>query len=234
MQIHDQETKNVVKNQHGSVINVALLILILIFLIGIGLHKISTTDIKIASNIKTATTTFYETEAALDTASELLEQNIACPLGFSDTASATDNLRTDWEVIEGQIMVKNIRFWRNKVAGDPQIDREDTAFSAAAAGDPSRADEYPGMDAYYPADFDFANSPENPLTTLSFGGATRFAKGSAIQMAAGYEGLGKGAGAGGASIIYDVYGKRYGFDNSECLLTIEWVHKIGFGGSCQY
>ena len=40
------------RNQNGSEINVALLILILIFLIGIGLHKISTTDVKIASNIK--------------------------------------------------------------------------------------------------------------------------------------------------------------------------------------
>jgi hypothetical protein len=53
-------------------------------------------------------------------------------------------------------------------------------------------------------------------------------------MAAGYEGLGKGAGAGGASIIYDVYVQRYGDENSEGLHTIEWVHKLGFGGSCQY
>ena len=42
----------VMNNQRGSVINVALLILILIFLVGIGLHKISTTDIKISSNLR--------------------------------------------------------------------------------------------------------------------------------------------------------------------------------------
>ena len=77
-----EDIRNIYMNQRGSVINVALLILILIFLIGIGLHKISTTDIKIASNIKTATTTFYETESGLDAAAELLEQNIACPVGF--------------------------------------------------------------------------------------------------------------------------------------------------------
>ena len=226
--------RKIVMNQRGSVINVALLILILIFLIGIGLHKISTTDIKIASNIKTATTTFYETESGLDAASELLEQNIACPVGFSDTDDTVDNLRSEWEIIEGQIMVKNLRFWRNESAGDPAIDRDDTTFSSAAAGLPDRADEYPGIDAYYPPDFDPATNPDAPLTTISVGGAARFSKGSAIQMAAGYEGLGKGAGAGGASIIYDVYVQRYGAENSEGLHTIEWVHKLGFGGTCQY
>jgi hypothetical protein len=226
--------KKIFMNQRGSVINVALLILILIFLVGIVLHRISTTDIKIASNIKTDTTTFYETEAGLDAASELLEQNIACPTGFADTDDTTDNLRTGWEIIEGQVMVKNLRFWRNRRAGDTAIDRDDTTFSSAAAGNPTRADEYPDIDAYYPPDFDPSTDPDAPLTTMSIGGAARFSKGSAIQMAAGYEGLGKGAGAGGASIIYDVYVRRYGLDNSEALHTIEWVHKLGFGGTCQY
>ena len=57
---------HVFSNQHGSVINVALLILILIFLIGIGLSKMSTTDIKIANNIKQDMATFYEADAALE------------------------------------------------------------------------------------------------------------------------------------------------------------------------
>ena len=226
--------KAVFLNQRGSVINVALLILILIFLVGIGLHKISTTDIKIASNIKTDTTTFYETESSLDGASELLEQNIACPVGFTDTDGTVDGLRTGWESIEGEIMVKNLAFWRNKFAGDPSIDREDDTFSSAALSNPNRPDEYPDIDAYYPADYDPATDPDTPLTTISIGGAARYSKGSAIQMAAGYEGLGKGAAAGGASIIYDVYVKRYGADNSEGFHTIEWIHKLGFGGSCQY
>ena len=234
-----EDIRSIVMNQRGSVINVALLILILIFLVGIGLHKISTTDIKIASNIKTATTTFYETESGLDAASELLEQNIACPTGFADTDDTVDNLRSEWEIIEGQIMVKNLTFWRNKSAGDPSIDREDITFSSAAVDpdgvlDPDRTDEYPGIDAYYPPDYDPATNPDVPLTTISIGGAARYAQGSAIQMAAGYEGLGKGSGAGGASIIYDVYVQRYGDENSEALHTIEWVHKLGFGGSCQY
>jgi hypothetical protein len=218
------------------VINVALLILILIFLVGIGLHKISTTDIKISNNMKTAATTFYETEAALESASELLEQNIDCPTGFYNTDHTIDDLRFEWEIIEGQIMVKNLRFWRNASAGDPAgYPEQKIMFSSAKDTDPFRADEYPGIDAYYPADYDPATNPDQPLTTISIGGASRFSKGSAIQMAAGYEGLGKGAAGGGGSIIYDVYVNRYGVENSSNMHTIEWIHKIGFGsGLCRY
>ncbi|MFC1837405.1 hypothetical protein ACFLYW_01830, partial [Thermodesulfobacteriota bacterium] len=64
--------------------------------------------------------------------------------------------------------------------------------------------------------------------------ATRFSTGSAIQMAAGYEGLGKGSAGGGASIIYDVYAMRYGERNSAALHYIQWIHKLGLGGTCNY
>ena len=90
-------------------INVALLILILIFLVGIGLHKISTTDIKIASNMKTEATTFYEAEAGLEAASELAELNVVCPMGFGDATD--DGLPTGWEKIEGNFMVTDTWFW---------------------------------------------------------------------------------------------------------------------------
>ena len=91
----------IINNKRGSVINVALLILILIFLVGIGLSKISTTDIKIASNMKTAAETFYEADAGLDAASELAELNVVCPKGFGDTPTLGDGLPLGWENIEG-------------------------------------------------------------------------------------------------------------------------------------
>ena len=43
-------------------------------------------------------------------------------------------------------------------------------------------------------------------------------------MAAGYEGLGKGAAAGGASIIYDVYARRIGINNTSSTHFMQWVH----------
>ena len=213
----------IVSNQRGSVINVALLILILIFLVGIGLNKISTTDIKIATNIKTDTITFYEAESGLDAAADILELNIPCSLGFSDTPTASDGLPDGWEKIAGMVTVTNLTLWRNEAAGDP-----------TGNPDPDDKDALPEIDAFYPPDYDGSEEPDAPHTNFSIGGTTRFSRGAAIQMAAGYEGLGKGAGGGGASIIYDVLVQRYGSDKSEALHMIQWVHKLGLGGSCQF
>ena len=64
--------------------------------------------------------------------------------------------------------------------------------------------------------------PDKPHTNFSLGGTTRFSRGSAIQMAAGYEGLGKGAAAGGASIIFDIYASAIG-DNSSSATAYDPV-----------
>jgi len=195
-------------NQHGSVINVALLILILIFLIGIGLSKMSTTDIKIASNIKQDTTTFYEADAGLDSAGELIEQNLACITGFRDHGN------DGTEIIGGYYFVNNLDFAHNaRDEGEmPSIDSSDADF-------------------YYPPNY---GAETDPHTNIRVGGAGRFSKGSAIQMAAGYEGLGKGAASGGASIIFDVYSQRIGANNSSSTHYMQWVHLLGTSGDCYY
>ena len=211
-------------NQHGSVINVALLILILIFLIGIGLNKISTTDIKIAGNMKTNTTTFYEADAGLDAASELVELNVVCPKGFGDTKDDSDPtpLPAGWVNIEGSFMVTDNWFWLRETADEP-------------AGNPDQDDEG-ALDedivAYYPADYEGDQEPDRPHTNISIGSRTRYARGSAIQMAAGYEGLGKGAAGGGGSIVFDIYATSYGERNSESHHYIQWVHLIKAGEIC--
>ena len=221
-----------VNNRRGSVINVALLILILIFLIGLGLHKISTTDVKISTNMKTKATTFYEAEAGLEAASELAELNALCT-GFSDTDTGTDGLPAGWENIEGVLMVTDLDLWNNSSnATPPEV--------GDPAGFPDLAGTLAGtyilpefIDAYYPPDYD--GSEEMEHTNISIGGETRFATGSAIQMAAGYEGLGRGAAIGGGNIIFDILVRRYGKERSTALHTIQWVHKIGVLGSiCNY
>ena len=219
-----------VHNERGSVINVALLILILIFLIGIGLNKISTTDIKIASNMKTEATTFYGAEAGLEGISELLELNVACPTGFSNTADipAPDD---EWEKIRGRFIITNRQFWREESAGDPTGNpKTNPDIVAYYIEDPTKA-YVPYVDEdgeTWPFD------PNEPHTSFSVGGPTRFSRGSAIQMAAGYEGMGKGAAAGGASIIYDIFSMRYGENDSEAQNMIQWIHLLGLGGACSY
>ena len=210
-------------NQHGSVINVALLILILIFLIGIGLSKMSTTDIKIANNIKQDMATFYEADAGLEATGEMIEQNLACITGFTDTPTGTDGLPNGHEIIGGMFYVNAVDFAFNKRKKGVRPGIDMNAVDA---------DGELIVDFFYPPDP--AMDLGDPHTTISVGGATRFSKGSAIQMAAGYEGLGKGSGAGGASIIYDVYAQRIGINNTSSLHYMQWVHLIKPSPGCNF
>jgi len=212
----------IINNNKGSVINVALLILILIFLVGIGLNKISTTDIKIASNMKTEATTFYESDAGLDAASELVELNVVCPKGFGD--DTTDGLPGGWENIEGTFMVTDTWFWLRDNAAEPTGNPDPDQVLAGTFNE--------DIVAYYPADYQGDEEPDRPHTNISVGSRTRYARGSAIQMAAGYEGLGKGAAAGGGSIIFDIYSMRYGEHNSKSDHFIQWVHLVKAGEIC--
>ena len=223
---------NTLNNSRGSVINVALLILILIFLVGLGLHKMSTTDVKISTNMKTQATTFYGAEAGLEAASELAELNALCT-GFSDTDTGIDGLPTGWENIEGVLMVTDLDLWNNASNAIPTEVGDPAGFpdlAGALAGTYTLPDF---IDAYYPPDYD--GSEEMEHTNISIGGETRFATGSAIQMAAGYEGLGRGSAVGGGNIVFDILVRRYGNERSTALHTIQWVHKIGVLGSiCNY
>ncbi|KPK26040.1 MAG: hypothetical protein AMJ61_10130 [Desulfobacterales bacterium SG8_35_2] len=207
----------VLSNQHGSVINVALLILILIFLIGIGLSRMSTTDIKIANNIKKDMATFYEADAGLDAAAELIEQNMYCgTAGFMDTDTATDTLPAGEEIIGGYFYVKNLDFGTNNRRDEaiiPSIDSSDADF-------------------YFPPG-DYVADPAAPHTNIRLGGRIGLARGAAIQMAAGYEGLGKGAAGKGFNYLFDVYSQRIGGNNSSALHFMQYVY-VDSGGSCNY
>ena len=85
-------------------------------------------------------------------------------------------------------------------------------------------------DFYFPS----TSSNNEPHTNLTVGGPTTLAQGGAIQMAAGYEGKGKGAPSGGAHILYDIFAERNGLFNSKSLVRLQWRHVVGQEGSCSY
>ena len=118
------------------------------------------------------------------------------------------------EIISGKILVIDLDFAHNerKVAFIPSIDSSDADF-------------------YYPPNY---GDETDPHINIKVGGATRFSKGSAIQMAAGYEGLGKGAASGGASIIYDVFSQSIGLNNTSSTHFMQWVHLIKPSPGCYY
>ena len=74
----------------------------------------------------------------------------------------------------------------------------------------------------------------DPHTNIKLYGVTELSTGTAIQMAAGYEGKGKGAATGGGHIVYDLYSQRRGQASCESCIAIQYRHVIGQEGVCIY
>lgn len=63
-------------------------------------------------------------------------------------------------------------------------------------------------------------------TYLLFGANSELSSGGAVQMAAGYEGVGKGAAGGGAWLIYDVRALHEGVNNGRAQVKGQWLHVL--------
>jgi Tfp pilus assembly protein PilX len=192
-------------SERGSVLVISMLVLVLLTLIGIAATTTTTIETHIAGNERFHTVAFYEADAGVELAQELLEQNIACPEGFTANSSGG-------ALVEGNIMVDedSLAFFHNNEASMP-CDTE--------------------RDAYLPAYYG-----DGPHTNLTFGGRTVHSHGSALQMAAGYEGIGKGAAGGGAYVLYDILAQHRGTAQSESLVRAQWRHIIILSreGECKY
>ncbi len=203
------EKQLLVNNQRGSVLNVALLILILVTLIVVFLNRSSTTDVKIAANIKSEQTNFYRADSGVDAGSEVLEQNFNCSMGFS----------ANYPV--GAPIHRRI--------GDMLIDQNslEMAYSTvmvAPATDTTRT-------MYMPYDY----AAGAPHTNLSIGPVDIDLMDEIIsdEMHAGYEGLGIGQ-TGGMRLGYDIYSTRVGLNNSAKTIWLRWIHIVGMEGECVY
>ncbi|WP_339137946.1 MAG: PilX N-terminal domain-containing pilus assembly protein [Candidatus Electrothrix sp. GW3-4] len=73
-----------------------------------------------------------------------------------------------------------------------------------------------------------------PFVLIKIGGETKAKTGSALQMAAGYLGLGQGAAGGGTELIYDIKARQRGRNGSESLVCVKYVHVLGSAGNCNY
>jgi hypothetical protein len=185
-----------VSNQRGAAIVLVLIMLAAAIIIGVTSISTSNTELQSATQEVRHKVAFYAADGGTEFGAEVLEQNIACPGGFSISTV-------------GDIDVDNASLWMNASATKPS--------------DTSR-------DFYYPSGY----SAGEPHTNLTVGGVTTLAAGGAIQMAAGYEGKGKGAPSGGAHILYDIYSEHLGRFNSKALVLLQWRHVIGQEGACLY
>ncbi len=191
-------------NPNGGVTIAALLILAVLTIIGISSISTSNMEVQIATNDKIHKMAFYAADGGAELGTELLELNIACASGF-----ANDNLQIN------NVTVVDKDFWM-------QDDEPKDGFGNVAA---------------YPSDTEQdvqIDGTSGPHTNLSIFGATSFGVGGAIEMAAGYEGKGKGAAGGGVSLLYQIFSQHQGFADSESVVAIQWRHNIGSEGTCMY
>ena len=205
-------TSHIDTGQQGFVLVGALLIMLLLVLIGISATTSTNLELQIATVDRTHSETFYSTEAGLEIATALLEENISCPEGFSGNQ---DRLIGPIRVYED-----SLAFWQN----DPPDNNEILAFldDPANWSDFTIGPEYPWI---FP-------SPDR-ATNVIMGGNVTFPPGAALQMAAGYVGLGKAAASGGSIILYDIYTQHLGLQNSETALHLQWRHVVGQEGPCR-
>lgn len=213
-------------SQQGFVLVGALLIMLLLVLIGISATTSTNLELQIATAERAHSETFYHADSGLEIASALVEENTSCPEGFL-AGPAGDR----WI---GPIQVYNlandpfIPFWQNNIPNNAAI----LAFlnNPTGAADGSTAPQ---------ADFSLTNlypwifpDPDRG-THVRLGGQTAVSPGAALQMAAGYVGLGKAAASGGTSLLYDIYVQHQGLQNSQTALHIQWRHVVGREGPCR-
>ncbi len=193
------------KQENGSIIVIALVILMMMTVIGISLTTTASIELQIAGNDKLHKGAFYQADGGLEIAAEMVEQNIGCMSGF--TANDGDDAVIGDDA-DSAVRVDNLAFWQK--------------VDATVPSDANR-------DFYFPN-----NYGSSAHTNITIGGNSSYSKGSAIQMVSGYEGKGKGAGAGGSYIMYDVFAQHVGPSNSESIVQVQWRHVIGQEGACNY
>ncbi|MDW7773826.1 MAG: pilus assembly PilX N-terminal domain-containing protein [Desulfobulbaceae bacterium] len=208
------------KNEQGFVLVTALLIMLVLTVIGIAGSINTSTELLIAGNDRTFKETFFNADGGAEVGQELLEQNLACITGFPEKNNFAQAALNGGSLIENFIYVKSPDFWRNFSPTDiPSDFNDDDTYGIQ------------NRDIFFPLD---SYNKTDPHTNLNIAGSTKLTTGSAIQMAAGYEGKGYALGAGGAYLIYDILSQHLGKNNSESIIHVFYRHIIGNEGSCYY
>ena len=189
--------------QRGSAMVMALFILAILTLVGMLAARSTTVEVQMAANELHHREAFYAVEGVAEMVAELLEQNIACPNGFADTA-----------VRGGLVQVDTPDFWKN---GPVATWLPENGLDSASARDmriPSGTED------------------SEPHTNVFIGGMPVISPGNAQQTAAGYDGIGRSAASHGTHIIYDQIFRHSGPLDTEAVLRIQWRHVVGTEGPC--
>ncbi len=219
------------QKEGGFVLIVAMLILLLLSVIGITVIRTANTDLQIAGNDRRAKHAFYKADGGTEAAIEMLEENLACPGGFQAPATFNNDDASTFLNLGG-VDVFDVQF-----AGD--LSENDIPRGSSLPA-PTGLDLVPS-DSYRTLRIsdDLSGAPASrndvaPHINLAVFGTSGFAHGSALQMSAGYQGLGYSTAGGGGIKKMDIYSRYDGPVSATAKIFLEYVHLIGSEGSCRY
>ena len=225
-----KKQKNYAGGEEGFVMIASLLILMILTLMGVAVNRNTTTEWQIAMNDRIHKDAFYNADAATELASEILEQSVAC-LGFDKYKDTANGLKLSGAAgYDAHIDKESLGFWRNYSPNGISFPNTDpTDFSSG------------NRDIVYPAVVDTSGAFNGTQTAallhhanIKIGGNTKLTAGAAIQMAAGYEGVGKSIAMNGAVLLYDIKVTEFGERGSISRISVQYGHVLGSEGSCNY
>ena len=221
-----------INNEKGFVLITGLLILMILTLLGLAATTNTSIELQIAGNDRLQKETLYQAEAGAITGTEVLENNFNCVTGFTLNPGSAGT--TKWSNMNATIRA----FERKADRGDAGSPDNSIAFWRNIDLNPVKnpSGYYIGIPAQADASYPIANldpdgdgDPSDDLPETGYlyiAGETQMLPGGALQMAAGYEGKGKGAGAGGVAKIMDIYSQFSGALDSESIILFGWRHLV--------
>ena len=234
-------------NQNGSTaIIMAILLLAILTILGLATMNSSITETGIATNDMIYKDSFIEADGGTEVGRELLEQNIAC-LGFTGTGVTTSITHSGYAIDPGNNKTNIVDVveipgerdatdsalpWMNNNIQDYFL-REDPPWvnSGGTTTQPADIPKDNVRDFSYPFQTN-AHTPAAYTNVIAYG-LTTLSTGSAVQMAAGYDGKGKGAASGGGKIVYQI-DSRFNGERDSYAIKLRWRHLIGHEDSCLF
>jgi hypothetical protein len=187
-------------NETGSVLILALMLILLLTLTGLWSTQTSTVNTRISANENLYNVAFYAADGGSEVAAGLLENTI-WERGFcTDDEMLNNDIHNYGNVV---IICTVDPFYTN------------TSLDVRAA--------------YFPRSVPriIPDGNTSSVTDLYIAGNATLSTGGAIQMISGYEGKGKGSAGGGGWVTYDVRSQHRNLQNkSEAMVEIRWRHVL--------
>lgn len=233
------------RNEEGFALIFGLVVMVILSIIGIAALTNTSLELQIAGNERLHKETFYKAESGDMLTSNIIEENIYCADGFNKTGTSTYNVYTysaagvgdpdnTWSnnVDVSEFGTVRTHGWLTESSiTAPVHTYNDLAFYLN-----DRPWEGTICNIFMPdrpsVSYPIANITANidndiNRTDVYLGGNVKKLPGGSLQMAAGYERLGKSAAGGGAVRAYDIISRHRGVQESESVVIFGWDHLIG-------